>query len=331
MVARDHRPARHRVVVLLAPPVIGFDATIPSLVFGTARDTAGHPLYDVRLCSTDAGPADCVGGFSLNPDADLTALQDADTVIVPGTHRRSVRRDGVADRTLRETFDLIRPDTRIMSVCTGAFALGAAGILDGRPATTHWECAEDFRRLYPLVDLDEKALFTDDGDVLTSAGLSAGMDLCIHVLRRDHGWEVANRVARHCVTPPHRDGDQSQFIERPLPASGDSGTSPTRDWALDHLDEPLSVAGLAAHARMSVRTFMRRFRAETGTTPAQWLSGERVRRTQELLESTDLTVDAIAARVGFGTGATLRARLRAETGTTPGAYRRRFTAVDSRP
>lgn len=322
-------PPPHRVAVLLSEPAIGFDATIPSLVFGAARDTAGNRLYQVRLCSVDPGPVACHGDFAISTGSGtdhLAALDDAQTVIVPGTLRRSVRAEGAADPALRAAFDRIPQDARIMSLCTGAFVLAAWGLLDGRPATTHWESAETFRALYPAVRLDERPLFVDEGDVLTSAGLSAGMDLCLHVVARDAGREVANRVARHCVSPPHRDGNQAQYIELPSPPAGDTGTTATREWASRHLGDQISVDDLAAHACMSLRTFNRRFRAETGTPPGQWLARERVRQCQELLESTDLPVETIADRVGFGTATTLRNRFRDVTGTSPTVWRNRFGA-----
>lgn len=315
---------RHHVVVLLLPPVIGFDATIPPLVFGNARNEAGEKLYRVSVCSVDPGPATCADGFALTPGSETDALKTADTVVVPGTMRSSVRKDGRLDAPARAAFDLIPGDARVISLCTGAFGLAAAGLLDGRRATTHWQTVAQFRRLYPQVHLEESALFLDEGMVMTSAGLSAGLDLCLHVIRSDAGWKTANDVARHCVTPPHRDGDQSQFIKWPVPTQGNTGTTATQEWARGRLSEPLTVQQLAGHAQMSSRTFARRFTEETGASPARWLARERVRRCQELLESTDLTVDTIAQRVGFGTGATLRARLRAETGTTPSSYRRRF-------
>jgi transcriptional regulator GlxA family with amidase domain len=213
-----------------------------------------------------------------------------------------------------------------MSICTGAFVLGAAGILDGRSATTHWAHAEAFRRLYPNVSLDEDVLFVDDGDVLTSAGLSAGVDLCLHVIRTDHGSEVANRAARYCVVPPWRDGGQSQYIERHVPEDGTDGTAPTRAWALHRLAASLDLAGLAEHARMSVRTFSRRFRAETGMSPGTWLVQQRVRHARHLLETTDLPVDRVAAESGLGTAASLRQHLRASIGVAPLAYRKTFRA-----
>lgn len=214
-----------------------------------------------------------------------------------------------------------------MSICTGAFVLAAAGLLDGRPATTHWKFADDFARLYPGVQLDADVLFVDDGDVLTSAGLAAGVDLCLHLLRRDHGAEVANHVARYCVVPPWREGGQAQFIERPLPSAPSASRSTTaraREWALEHLEDDLDVPALAASAGMSVRTFTRRFRAETGRAPGAWLIDQRVRRAQRLLEATDLPVDAVAARSGLGTAASLRQHLRAVAGVSPSDYRRTF-------
>lgn len=222
---------------------------------------------------------------------------------------------------------LIRPGARIVSICTGAFVLAAAGLLDGRPATTHWKFADDFARLYPGVQLDADVLFVDDGDVLTSAGLAAGVDLCLHLLRRDHGAEVANHVARYCVVPPWREGGQAQFIERPLPSAPSASRSTTaraREWALEHLEDDLDVPALAASAGMSVRTFTRRFRAETGRAPGAWLIDQRVRRAQRLLEATDLPVDAVAARSGLGTAASLRQHLRAVAGVSPSDYRRTF-------
>ena len=202
--------------------------------------------------------------------------------------------------------------------------LAAAGLLDGRRATTHWSHAEQFRALYPQVDLDEQALFVDEGDVLTSAGLAAGMDLCLHVVRNDHGSEVANHVARYCVVPPWRDGGQAQFIEQPVPEPAVDSTAPVRDWALQHLAEPLDIATLAGHARMSVRTFTRRFRAETGSSPGAWLATQRVRHAQRLLETTDLPIDEVAVRAGLGTSTSLRQHLRRVADVSPSAYRRTF-------
>jgi transcriptional regulator GlxA family with amidase domain len=213
---------------------------------------------------------------------------------------------------------------RIMSICTGAFVLASAGILDGRPATTHWSATDSFRRLFPQVHLDPDVLFVDDGDVLSSAGVAAGIDLCLHVIRSDFGSELANQVARYCVVPAWRQGGQSQFVDRPVPSYPDTSTALAREWALEHLQEPLDLAAMAAQVRMSVRTFTRRFRAETGMSPGQWLTQQRVDRARHLLESTDLQVDQVARHAGFGTGAALRQQLAASIGVSPTAYRQTF-------
>jgi transcriptional regulator GlxA family with amidase domain len=213
---------------------------------------------------------------------------------------------------------------RLVSLCTGASVLAAAGLLDGRPAATHWRDADQFRRVFPEVALDPAVLFVDDGDVLTSAGVAAGIDLLLHLVRRDHGSEVANRVARRNVVSPWRDGGQSQFIERPLPDPDGSGTADTRAWAMTRLGEPLTLAVLAGHARMSVRTFTRRFRQETGISPQRWLTEQRVALARHLLESTDTPVERVAGAAGFGTTASLRQHLHAAIGVAPLTYRRTF-------
>ncbi|WHU48794.1 helix-turn-helix domain-containing protein [Gordonia sp. L191] len=314
----------HRIAVLLVSPVVGFDATIPPLLFGQACDEDGRSLYEVTTVSISPGPVATTTAYQLIAAAGPEAIATADTVIVPGTRDENCRRrasmpDGVAAALAR-----IRPDARIVSICTGAFLLAAAGFLDGRRATTHWRYADDFRRLYPDVALDESVLYVDEGQILSSAGLAAGIDLCLHIIRRDHGAAVANRVARHCVVPPWREGGQGQFIERGIP--GDTGhlTQATREWALTHLDEALSVERLAAHAHLSVRTFIRRFREETGTAPGSWLRDRRVDLARELLETTGASIDEIAERSGLGSADNLRHHLRNELGMAPSAYRKTF-------
>jgi len=316
----------HRVVVLLLPPVVGFDATIPPQLLGSAADEADRGLYDVTTAGLSREPVPTRSGYAMVPAAGPEALAEAETVVVPGTGFAPAW-SGVLDPALRAALAQVRPGTRTVSICTGAFVLASAGLLDGRPATTHWRYAENFRRLYPRVLLDEDRLFVDDGDVLTSAGLAAGIDLCLHLIRRDHGAAVANQAARRNVVPAWRDGGQAQFIERPVPVAGSSGTGQARAWALAHLDRPLDVAALAAQARMSVRTFNRRFREETGHSPGAWLTEQRVEHARSLLETTDLPVDAVAQRAGLGTGATLRQRLRERVGVSPSAYRRAFRAA----
>jgi transcriptional regulator GlxA family with amidase domain len=314
----------HRVVVLLLEPVIGYDAVIPPQVFGQAAGPDGEPLYDVLLASLDGEPVPASLGYAIAPHGDASLLATADTVVVPGTQLPGPRQEGTIDADLLAALATIRPGTRLVSICTGAFVLGAAGLLDGRPATTHWKYADDLARLYPAVELDEAVLFTDDGDVLTSAGLSAGVDLCLHIMRRDHGTEIANQVARHLVVPPWRDGGQAQFIDRQMPERPEQSTAGARAWALERLENPIRMSELAGAAGMSVRTFTRRFRAETGESPTAWLIRQRVWHAQRLLETTDLSVDAVADRAGLGSAASLRAHLRTVAGVSPTAYRRTF-------
>jgi transcriptional regulator GlxA family with amidase domain len=317
-------PSPHRVVVLLLAPVVGFDAVIAPQVFGGARGPDGARLYDVTIAGLTGAPVPTEHGYAIVPGADSSALEGADTVVVPGTRLPSARRRGVLEPEVRDAFGRIRPGARLVSICTGAFALAAAGLLDGRPATTHWAHAQAFRALFPAVRLDEDLLFVDDGDVLTSAGLAAGTDLCLHIIRRDHGIAVANRVARDCVVPPWRAGGQAQFIERPVPAPHDESTAAAREWAVRNLGQPIQVARLAEVARMSVRTFNRRFREETGQSPGAWLVAQRVAQAQHLLETSDGSVEEVARRAGLGSGSTLRQHLRASLGVSPLAYRRTF-------
>jgi len=317
---------RHRVAVLALDGVVGFDLGTAPQVLGAARDAEGRPLYSVRVATPGARPVRSTAGYDVTPQHGLEALTTADTVIVAGIagERAGEPLDGDVRRALVAAADR---GARLVSICTGAFVLAAAGLLDGRPATTHWYWAERFRALFPDVELDPDVLFVDDGDVLTSAGVGAGVDLCLHLVRRDHGSAVANRAARRCVVPPWRAGGQSQYIERPLPAPADASTAKVRQWALAHLDRPLSLPALAERARMSQRTFTRRFREETGQSPARWVTQQRVEEARRLLETTDLPVDAVARRSGFGTTAALRQQLGAAIGVAPSAYRSTFRAT----
>ena len=312
----------HRIAVLLLPPVVGFDAAIPPLLFSNATDADSNALYDVVTCGLTPGPVAATTGFGVLPEAGPEALETADTVVIPGTRFPSARSEGVLTPEAADALARIRPGTRLVSICTGAFILAAAGLLDGRPATTHWKFADAMRRLHPEVLVDENVLFVDDGDVLTSAGLAAGIDLCLHIIRRDHGAQVANAVARYCVVPPWREGGQAQFIDRQVPTPDHYSTAPTREWALGHLDESLTVQRLAAHARMSARTFNRRFREETGASPGAWIRSRRVDRARELLEYRDLPIDEVARLSGLGSSGNLRHHLRRGMGMSPSSYRK---------
>ncbi|SCG73335.1 transcriptional regulator, AraC family with amidase-like domain [Micromonospora echinaurantiaca] len=316
---------RHRIAVLALDHVVGLDLGTPAQVFGTARDADLTPLYTVEVCSPGARPVRSSGGYQVLPDHGLELLATADTVVVPGIHGGTPLTDGTLDAEVAEALRAAyHRGARVMSICTGAFVLAAAGLLDGRRATTHWGYAERFRRLHPAVDLDPDVLFIHDDQLLTSAGVAAGLDLCLHVIRTDHGSEVANRAARRCVVPPWRDGGQAQYIERPVPRAADASTAAAREWARQRLHEPVTLRDLAEQARMSVRTFTRRFRSETGLSPAQWLLQQRTDHARLLLETTDLTVDQVARRCGFGTAAALRQQLHLRIGVAPSAYRRAF-------
>ncbi|TQL67013.1 AraC family transcriptional regulator with amidase-like domain [Nocardioides albertanoniae] len=319
-------PSPHRVAVLIQDGFIPFESGIPHRIFGKARDSDGRLLYEVITCTTDGpGPVQSDSDMVVLAPHGPEALATADTVVVPkfGSYDLTSA-DEVLTAPLKEALGMIRPGTRIMSICTGAFALAAAGLLDGRPATTHWAHTDDFRTLFPQVKLDPDVLFVDDGDILTSAGVASGVDLCLHVVRRDHGAAVANRVARVTVVPPHRDGGQAQFIRRPAQVSGSSGISTAIAWALEHLDQPLTLEKMAVQVSMSVRTFTRRFRQETGESPGRWLQRQRIELARNLLETTDLTIDRVAARCGFNTAQSLRLHFHAALGVTPAAYRRTF-------
>ncbi|MFC9996251.1 GlxA family transcriptional regulator [Nocardia sp. NPDC127526] len=313
----------HRVVVLALETSPVFELGIPKRVFGFANDD--DPLYEVQVCSVDGRPVRTYDGMLVAVDHGPDILATADTVIVPPVEELGdLQTGGPLPAPLAAAFARIRPGTRLVSFCTGSYVLAAAGLLDGLPATTHWMRSEEFRRAYPRVRLDEDVLFVDSGDVLTAAGVAAGVDLCLYLVRRDHGTAVANRAARRMVVPPWRDGGQAQFIERPVPAPSAASTAPTRAWVLDRLEEPITLEDMASHARVSVRTFTRRFRDEVGTTPGRWLTAQRLDRARDLLENSDLSIDLVAHRSGFGTGNSLRQHMRAVLGTSPNSYRRTF-------
>jgi transcriptional regulator GlxA family with amidase domain len=307
------------VAVLAVDGVLPLDLGIPAQVFIAVPGD----LYRLTLCGRTARPVPTAAGFAVAVTAGLEALREADTVVVPGyaDHLRALPEDVLS--ALREAHARGR---RLVSICTGAFALAAAGILDGRTATTHWKHTGELAERYPRVAVDPQVLYVDEGQVLTSAGVAAGIDLCLHVVRRDLGARTANKVARTLVSAPHRDGGQAQYIERPIaPETPGVTLADTRAWALARLHEPLTVPRLAAHAHMAPRTFARRFVTETGTTPLRWLLTARLDRARELLETTSLAVDHIADRCGLGSPSNLRLHFRRNLGTTPTAYRATFT------
>ncbi|MFF2201474.1 GlxA family transcriptional regulator [Streptomyces sp. NPDC058145] len=323
-VGEEFRP--HRIVVLALDGLLPFELGIPHRIFGRPRDAAGRPLYEVVTCSVrPPGPVDTDADFAVHVVHGPEALETADTVIVPASYELGPLYDeGRLTDELAAALARIRPGTRLASICTGVYVLAAAGLLDGRPATTHWADAERFQRLFPKIDVDADVLFIDDGDVLTSAGVAAGIDLCLHMVRRDHGTAVANEVARRTVVPPHRDGGQAQYIERPVPDPQLATTTAARAWALGRLHEPIQLRDMAAQESMSVRTFTRRFREEVGVSPGQWLTRQRVERARHLLESSELSVDQVARDAGFGTAQSMRQHLQQALGVTPTAYRRTF-------
>ncbi|WP_314248852.1 GlxA family transcriptional regulator [Streptomyces sp. DSM 40907] len=314
----------HRVAVIACPPVTTFDLSIPGVVFG-ATSVGGQPAYEVTVCTLVPGVVQARYGTDVVVPHGLEAVERADTVMVTGT----ADREGPDPRVLDALRAAAARGARIASICTGAFVLAQAGLLAGRRATTFWSASAEFGRLFPEVDLVPAVLFVEDGRVLTSAGMSAGIDLCLHLVRRDYGAAVANATARLVVAAPVRPGGQAQFIETPLPPERGTSLAATRAWALARLNEPTTLAELARHAGTSTRTLTRRFRAETGVSPLQWLLHQRLDLACEILETTTLPMDQVAARSGLGTADSLRTHLTRHTGLTPSTYR--ATARARRP
>ncbi|MFE7622626.1 GlxA family transcriptional regulator [Streptomyces sp. NPDC057509] len=325
----------HRVVVLALDGLLPFELGIPQRIFGLARTAdpqgrgRGRKLYDVVTCSVrPPGPVRTDADFTITVEHGPEALATADTVVVPASYELGpVHDEGRLTEELAAALAYVRPGTRMVSICTGSYVLAAAGYLDGRPATTHWSSADHFQQLFPAVRVDPDVLFIDDGDVLTSAGVAAGIDLCLHMVRRDHGTAVANDVARRTVVPPHRDGGQAQYIQRPIPDTQFATTTTARAWALGRLERPIQLRDMAQQESMSVRTFTRRFREEVGVSPVQWLTQQRVELARRLLESTDLSIDQVARDAGFGTPTSLRQHLQTALGVSPTVYRRTFRST----
>ncbi|SFT61580.1 transcriptional regulator, AraC family with amidase-like domain [Actinopolyspora lacussalsi subsp. righensis] len=304
----------HQISVLALPEVVLFDLAIPLEVFGSQPHR-----YTTTVCAATPGPVPGTGGVPVHAGRGLTSLAEADTVIVPGFDPRDVP----AREVLTALHDAAERGARMVSICTGAFALAPTGLLDQRSATTHWYYTEELSQRYPRIQVDPDVLYIDHDDIATSAGMAAGIDLCLHLVRRDHGADAATDIARRMVVPPHRRGGQAQLLDRPLPPSGDT-LAETCAWAREHLDQRLTVADLARHAGYAPRTFARHFRAQTGTTPLRWLTAQRIHQARRLLEHTDRTVADIARSVGLGTAANLRTRLARDAHTSPNAYRRTY-------
>ncbi|MFI1730907.1 GlxA family transcriptional regulator [Streptomyces acidicola] len=315
------------VAVVLLDGVHPFELGVVSEVFGLDRSDEGLPVYDFAVASAEGPTLRTPAGFTIGTSYGLERLEEADLIAVPAGEGY-VRRDYPA-----ELLDALRRATdrgaRVLSVCSGVFMLGAAGLLDGRRCAVHWRHAEELARQYPRAIVEPDVLYVDADPVITSAGTAAGIDACLHLVRKEQGPQVANAIARRMVVPPHRDGGQAQYVDRPLPRSRCDTVGEVLVWMEEHLDEEVTVEQLAARAHMSPRTFARRFQQETGTTPYRWILRQRVLQAQRLLEATDETMDAIADRTGFGTAAALRHQFVRALATTPQAYRRTFRGPEA--
>ncbi|MGW7072905.1 helix-turn-helix domain-containing protein [Streptomyces sp. NPDC054855] len=306
------------VALAVTHGMLHFELAVAHEVFGSAPDAVAIPWYDLSVC----GPKSVsFGAFRLEPDGGLDRLEGADTVIVPGWADIDMKPPAALIDALRAAH---RAGARIASLCTGAFVLAAAGLLDGRRATTHWAHTDALAARYPEVEVDPDVLYVDNTSILTSAGKAAALDLCLHLVRLDHGSAVANTVARRLVVPPHRSGGQAQFVSTPVPAQDDHPLGALLPWIIERLDQPLTVEDLARQAHMSSRHLGRHFRAVTGTTPLQWLLAQRIRHAQELLEKTDDSIDTVALATGMGTATTLRRHFNRSLGVPPDTYRRTF-------
>ncbi len=311
------------VVALVYDGLCTFEFGCAYEIFGLPRPELDRPWYRFEVCAVEPGPLEAAGGLTLQAPCDLQLIDEADTVIVPGWKTPDASASPSLLAALRR---VVERGGRLASICSGAFLLAAAGVLDGRRATTHWRYTDALARRFPHIDVDPDVLYVDEGPVLTSAGSAAGLDLCLHMVRCDHGAAVANNVARRLVLAPHRDGGQMQFVETPVVTDAKAeGLGRLLEWLPAHLDEDLRVADLARQAGMSMRSFQRHFRETTGSTPGDWLTRQRVDRARHLAETTALTIDEIATRSGLGAAETLRHHFRRLVGTTPTAYRRTFS------
>ncbi|MCL4123655.1 UNVERIFIED_CONTAM: hypothetical protein GTU68_047126 [Idotea baltica] len=316
--------SKNRSVVAVAyDGLCTFEFGVATELFGLDRPELDVDWYDFAVIAAEAGPLRATGGMTMHAPHDLRAVATAGTIVLPGW--RDI--DGEPPGALLDALRTAHANgARIMSICSGVFILAASGLLDGKAATTHWRYTNALQSRYPMIDVRPDVLYVDNGTVLTSAGSAAGLDLGLHLIRRDYGADIANSVARRLVVAPQRDGGQAQFIAVPTAPDEPTALAPTMAWALERLDESLPVESLARHAAMSPRTFARRFRAEAGVSPHQWLTQQRVLRAQQLLETTNHSIDAVAHSCGFGSAATLRHHFQQALQTTPSRYRSRFNA-----
>lgn len=314
----------HQVVAIVDEGSNPFELACAIEVFGLRRPELGHDLYSFTLCAADPATVMRDGFFTMTGVRRLAALEQADTVIVPNRPEPDATHRPALLAALRRAH---QRGARLVGFCTGAFTLAEAGLLDGRRATVHWQMVGDFRARFPGVRLEPDVLFVDDGELLTAAGSAAALDLGLHLVRRDHGAEVANAVSRRLVFAANREGGQRQFVELPVPEVRDHSLAPLLAWSQQRLATPLTVTELAAYGKMSPSTLHRRFRDQLGTTPLAWMTNERVELACRLLERTDLPIDLVAGRAGLGTAANLRALMQRRIGLSPTAYRARFPAA----
>lgn len=318
------KPRDPKRVAALAYDGLGtFEFGIVVEVFGLRRTGLGVKWYDFEVCSLERGPIRAAGGVQVQTRRGLAALREAGTIIIPGWRKEE-------ETPPRELLNALRSahaqGARLISICSGVFLLAATGLLEGKSVTAHWRHIDLFKSRFPNIRVEPDVLYVDEGSILTSAGSAAGIDLCLHIVRKDYGAEIANQIARRLVMPPHREGGQAQFIEAPMRCEAGEGLARVLEWAQSKLGQTLQVDDLARRAAMSERTFARRFRAETGTTPHRWLTHQRVMEAQRRLEKTDASIDQIAEAVGLQTAATLRHHFNRLVGTSPSAYRRQFSA-----
>lgn len=314
-------PSNRSVVALAYDNLCLFEFAVASELFGLERPELGVDWYDFSVVPVDSGALRTLGGITVDAKGGLEQLASAGTIIIPGWRERDATAPTELLDALRAAHD---NGARLMSICSGVFLLAATGLLDGAAATTHWMYVDELRDRYPSIDVQPDILYVDNGSVLTSAGSAAGIDLGLHLIRRDYGPAVANEVARRMVVPAHRDGGQAQFIQRSVIVEDDVSISRTLDWALEHLEDVLTVSALAQHAQTSERTFVRRFSEATGSTPHQWITRNRMLRARDLLESTTLSIERVAQQSGLGSAANLRNHFGREFHTTPSRYRRTF-------